>query len=349
MPPALKSLVPRPAGKTVTIVSGLPDPEQDTVPFMIKRIKATLDQTKKLADKLKGNTLAQTLRNDSQFILNHILYRRDSENHEQVRDAARTIYDGKGDCDCFVQLLGGLLTNQNIKFYIVTTEYPHQDQPGWTHTYIIVPKNQNATSQPTARSEYFVLDPVTNRHDFEVTPIRKKKLYPMSLQSLQGISNGRLGACKTEQTEQSINNAIEEKSTEQILRLRKYSLTSDVVRAGLVPTKDFLKQKNIPFQEKINPDTNQGYLSVATANGDVSVPTVITKQDAAQLESMVAAPAQPEAQPETMEASVKQAGTGIWTAVGLALAALGSVKGTGAAGVPGLSGPPKRRVVRIGY
>lgn len=312
MPHQLKLLVPKPKNKEVVIKSDTPDPERDTVPFIIERIKNTLSQTKKLAAKLKGSSLGQTLANDSNLVLNHILYRKDDPNHEEVRDPAATIWQGKGDCDCFVTLLGSILTNQKINFFPVTTSYPNQEGDGWSHTYIVVPKNQNAKALPQSRSDYVVLDPVTNRHDFEATPIKSKKYYTMSLKSLQGFS-GFLSDCPAYET---MTNTVKGPQT----ATRQFVLVSDVKEAGLVPTGEFLTDKNIDFKyvESAQSQTGKGYFIIPTPNGDLTAPGIITPADADAIVKKINS--QPAPQPEPV--AQRQAGMGIWAGLTLAVLAL---------------------------
>ena len=338
MPSHLKGLVPMPVDNIITVKPTVPDVEADTMPLIINKAKRTAWQTKKLAAKLKGPTLASTLRNDSKFILDYIRYVKDDPEHEQVRSPRRLVHEGKGDCDCFAVLLASLLINQKINFWFRIARYPNSAD--WSHIYVVVPHHQKATTMPTDRSQYTVLDPVTNQHNYEVK-FTKKKDFPMSLQYLDGFGSGSLGACDPAQ---STTAAIEEKSTEQIKALRRYVLTTDVVRDGLVPTRDFLRDKGFSFTEKVA--DNKGYFEVATPAGPVAVSPIITQDEAKQLEAIVAAPA-----PEVLTASVeqpKQAGMGIWTAVGLAMAALGSIKPTSPGGLSGVKRTTKkRRVVHI--
>ncbi len=114
VPASAKYLVPRPANATVHIKSN-EQVERDTIPLIKQIVSETLGQTKALAKKLQGTSLEQTVKNDTDFILKHIRYKRDASGKEQVREPARLIYDGVGDCDCFATLLSSLLTNQKIK------------------------------------------------------------------------------------------------------------------------------------------------------------------------------------------------------------------------------------------
>lgn len=214
---------------------------------------------------------------------------------------------------------------------------------------MVVPKNQKATTMPADRSQYYVLDPVTNKHNHEV-PFKDKKDFSMSLQYLDGFTPGRLGACDpkpvtTQTTQQQVAAQIQNKSVEELKSIRRFVLSSDVEAMGLVPSREFLDDNGFVFTEKVDPTTNSGYFEVDTPAGPVAVPTIMTREQANQLTTIDA----PAATTEVLQASTeqpKQAGGGIWGALLLAGAALASLKPAGGALVPGL-GAVKRRKVHL--
>lgn len=351
MPANLRGLVPKPTDNNITVKPSVPDVEKDTMPLIISKAKRTLWQTKKLAAHLKGSTLEQTLRNNSNFILDYIAYKKDDPNHEQVRSPRRLVHDKAGDCDCYAVMLASLLTNQNIKFRYRITKYGNQKD--WSHIYIVVPKDQrNDNAQLTTRNQYYVLDPVTNQHDHEVN-FSAKKDYPMALQYLDGIggSMGSLGQCST---------SVEQKSIQELSTLRTYVDNASIKQQGMVPTEEFLMDKGIPYKMQLNTTTNGSYLQVDTPQGSINVPTIITKGEAQQIDEIVhnkispftkpvqpgapvektlpvstqpapAAPAQPES---------KEAGLGWWALLSIAGMALSAMKneGSGTGLPPGLGG-----------
>lgn len=261
MPPELKGLVPAPVDKNITVKSSTPDVEKDTMPLIVQKAKRTAYQTKKLAVKLKGATLADTLHNDSNFVLDYIKYRKDDEDHEQIRSPRRLVYDGQGDCDCFAVFLATLLINQGIEFRFRITKY--KDGDDWGHIYIVVPKNQrHATATDFSdRSNYYVLDPVTNRHDHEVNFVEKKD-FNMALQYLDGIPsmaglNGLGCECGVKSNNGNGNDHKQE----------YYVVPSKTLQfRGLIRTPELLDKLALPYTEKSNPDGTL-YYDVVTPSG----------------------------------------------------------------------------------
>lgn len=155
VPARLLALVPPPEGTNEVIKKRNADPITHTVPLILKLSKRQKWQGKKLAQALKGGTLEETVRNNYDFFLKHIQYQEDPEDTETVRSLRRTVHEGVGDCDCFVNALSNILQNQNIDHKIKVTAPP--DDSAWGHVYIIV---------PTGSGNYLTLDPVV--HEFNV-------------------------------------------------------------------------------------------------------------------------------------------------------------------------------------
>lgn len=256
MPTSLSSLVPAPTDNNLTIKGGNWDTEKDTMPLIVNKAKRTAWQSQKLAQKLTGKTMAETLANDDRFILDYIKYEEDdkekpkAQRNEQVRSPRRLVYDRKGDCDCFTVCLATLLINQGINFYLRIAKYESGD---WAHIYIIVPKDQKSMTV-AKRSDYTVLDPVTNKHDYEVTYLDKKD-YSMGLQFLDG-----LGECKPVD-----------------LKKRKPLLTplKSLEAQGFVSTGKVLQNTTLPYVQNSN-DT----FTVSTAQGAKNIPAVLTPDQA---------------------------------------------------------------------
>lgn len=290
MPSALRGLVPVPTDNNVTIKTDSPDVEQDTMPVIIDKIKRTVWQTKKLAAKLKGKTLEETLRSDCEFILRYIKYKKDEPGQEQIRSPRRLIHEGKGDCDCFVVTLGSLLANQKIDFRLRIAKYTAGDD--WSHIYVIVPKK--SAKPVSSRSDYYVLDPVTNRYDYEV-PYQAKKDYTMALQYLDGLpSPSQLGDCSQNSQFQKV--------------ARRYVYAQEVMEKGLVPTRKFLKENKIPFTEGVDAN-NSGFFFVMTVAGTAKVPTIISKTDAQGLLASIGSPVSITSSPVTTTQAVSPAVT----------------------------------------
>lgn len=155
VPARLLALVPEPEGSNDIIKKKDADPILDTVPLIQKLSKRQKWQGKKLAKALAGNSIEETVRNDYDFIFDHIQYEEDPEETETVRSLRRLVYEGKGDCDCFTNALSNILQNQNIYHQLKVTAPPNETE--WGHIYIIV---------PTGNGKYITLDPVV--HEFNV-------------------------------------------------------------------------------------------------------------------------------------------------------------------------------------
>jgi hypothetical protein len=257
LPSQLASLVPKPTDNNITVKPPTPDTEKDTMPLIIGKSKRTAWQTKKLADKLKGTTLAQTLANDSNFILDYIKYKKDDPEHEQVRSPRRLVNDRKGDCDCFAVCIATLLINQDIAFSFRIAKY---EQGEWAHIYVIVPKNQKSKSIAT-RADYTVLDPVTNKHDYEVSYLDKKD-YAMSLQFLDGF-----GECIPAVTK-----------PKPILMPVK-----SLINQGFVPTGQVLEKSPLNYVQNSD-DT----FTVSTNQGLKNLPAMLTPEQASLVTNNVA-------------------------------------------------------------
>lgn len=264
VPSHLLGLVPLPTDTVVTVKPSTPDVERDTMPLIVEKSKRTAWQVKKLAKTLKGKTLTETLRNNSNFILKHIKYEKDHPQHEQIRSPRRTIHEGKGDCDCFSVLLAALLINQGIKFKFRIAKYPHSPS-NYSHIYLVVPKNQS--TQSTNAGEYYTLDPVTNRHDFEVKFLRKKD-YDMALQSLDGF-----GECKPK------HELLDRKKPGDFIPVKT------LLNRGHVITSKLLHDARIPFQSD-----EHGNLIVKTAAGVSKLPAMLSPDQLQQFKKQVGTP-----------------------------------------------------------
>src|SRR5436190_22728663 len=65
----------------------------DTVSFIPNVVAKTLDQTKRIAEKLKGRSVCDTCFNIWHFVYQHINYKKDQEGYEQIRSPSRTWHD----------------------------------------------------------------------------------------------------------------------------------------------------------------------------------------------------------------------------------------------------------------
>ena len=122
---------------------------QDTAAIMHAVVDKYKDDTKQLANWLKRSNLKDTLQSIFNFVYGYIQYVPDSRVVEQVRRPLRTLYDQKGDCDCYATLIASILTNLGIDYEFRIAAYERD----WQHVYIIVPHS----------SGYYVVDPVLDK------------------------------------------------------------------------------------------------------------------------------------------------------------------------------------------
>jgi len=281
MPKEILDMVPMPVDNILTLKKSDPDVERDTMPLLISKVKRTLSHTSKLAGKLKGASLHETVLADSKFLLTYIRYVKDDEANEQIRSPRRTIHEGKGDCDCMASLVASLLANQKVKFYFRIAKYKTASE--WSHIYIVVPKNQSSSKKLTNRDDYYVIDPVTNKTDYEAS-FTAFKDYTMGLQYLDGLGSGTGhmgcadGKCNCDKTP-------------VIKKLRHFVPSEQIVAEGKVPTEVFLRDKKIPYQSIV--ENNQGWFIVNTVAGAAKIAPVITKDQAASLEALAVKGPQP--------------------------------------------------------
>ncbi len=253
----------------------------DTIKEMDKIAAASVDQTKLITAKLKASSLDQTLRNLWNFLYHNVQYKKDHPLREQLRTPIRTWKDRKAgvDCDCYAVFISSVLKNLKVPHQFRIAAYSEDFQ----HVYVVVPKDGKTLG---ARSTYYVVDPVVDKYDYE-EPFSKKFDSNMKITTLNGIAGLNGEACATQ--------------IPVIKRLRHYISTQEVEQAGLVPTIKFLNENKIPFQEVVNGENNSGSLVVHTPNGIRNVPTIITKDQAAQLLNDYTTPI-PIDQPKTVPA-----------------------------------------------
>ena len=148
---------------------------RDTVQLMGEIVKVTLNDTKKIAEILKGDNLHETCENIWNFVYHYIQYELDSPGKEQLRRPARLWADRKGDCDCFSVFISSILTNLRIPHYLRVTKY----NAGWQHVYVIVPTND------LNKSNYITIDAVLNKYNYE-KPFTDKFDYNMETHTFAG-------------------------------------------------------------------------------------------------------------------------------------------------------------------
>ena len=126
---------------------------KNTVELMHKVVATTLPDTEKLAKWLKRDTIKETVVNIFNFIYKYIKYETDDVMSEQVRRPLRTLYDQKGDCDCYATLIGSILSNLGIPYKFRVAELHNRGY--FQHVYVVVPHGTNG--------EVYVCDPVLDQ------------------------------------------------------------------------------------------------------------------------------------------------------------------------------------------
>ena len=306
IPAHVLAMVPKPTDANITVKESDADPIADTVPLIKQKIKRTSWQVKKLAKHLKGATLAQTLRNNYNFIFDHIQYVKDEPGQEQVRSPRRLIHDGKGDCDCFTVCLGAFLTEQKIPFKIRVSA--NQEPAQWGHVYVVVPKDGNTNKELRNKSEYYVLDPVVHQFNYEA-PFYNTKDFAMKLVSMDGLGD----ACESKNTLNTILNTRDNGTA--IPQFRRFIDTRTVIDLGLVPTRNFLTREGIAFRENTTLE-GTNYV-ITTPTGEQQIPTILTQEQSEEVKQLVSGVSPTTAQPAPFTMDKKQEASGIL--VGIAL------------------------------
>lgn len=131
---------------------------QDTAAIMHEAATQYKSDTAKLAQHLKKGNVKDTLQSIWNFVYGYIQYVPDSRIVEQVRRPLRTLYDQKGDCDCYATLIASMLENLGIPYDFRIAAY----QRDWQHVYVIVPNGNS----------YYVVDPVMDKCFAEKEPTK---------------------------------------------------------------------------------------------------------------------------------------------------------------------------------
>jgi len=147
---------------------------EDTVDLMKKVVWKYINDTKKIAPRLKGKTVAETCENIWNFLYHHIQYKLDQKGLEQLRRPSRSWSERQTgiDCDCFSIFVSSILTNLRIPHRFRITKY---DQDTYQHVYVIVPR-ESGTGE-------YIIDCVLSRFNYE-KPYTAKKDFTMSLNGI---------------------------------------------------------------------------------------------------------------------------------------------------------------------
>ena len=123
----------------------------DTADIMHQAATADKANVSQLAHHLQGASLVDTLQNIFDFVYTHIQYELDSRFTEQVRRPLRTLYDQKGDCDCYATLIGSMLEALKIPYKFRIAAY---SAGRYQHVYVVV---------PTDNGGHYTIDPVLDK------------------------------------------------------------------------------------------------------------------------------------------------------------------------------------------
>ena len=147
---------------------------EDTVELMKKVVWRYLNDTKKIAEYLKGSSIRETCENIWNFLYNHIQYKLDKRGLEQLRRPCRSWNERTTgiDCDCFSIFVSSILTNLKTPHNFRITKY---DQDIFQHVYVVVPTED--------KKSYYTIDCVLSRFNYE-KPFTEKKDFIMSLNGI---------------------------------------------------------------------------------------------------------------------------------------------------------------------
>lgn len=163
----------------------------DTIAFMSDIIKNTLADTKAIAPMLKGRDLRTTLSNIFSFVFDHIQYKPDDPQNEELRRPARAWADRITgvDCDCYSILIGSILSNLNIPFALRMVKIGGKAH--YQHVYVVVPKNGQKISLANPGS-YYTVDPVLDTFNEEHPFTGKYDLFMQPIKYLNGVPSASL-------------------------------------------------------------------------------------------------------------------------------------------------------------
>lgn len=135
---------------------------EDTVYCMHDLAHKYQNDTVMLSKLLQGRDIKQTVSNLFYFVYNYIQYVPDSPVLEQVRRPLRTLWDRKGDCDCFSVLIASMCNNLNIPYKFRIAAYGGRSN--YQHVYVVIETSQGD----------LICDPVVDKPFYEKQPSKYK-------------------------------------------------------------------------------------------------------------------------------------------------------------------------------
>lgn len=150
---------------------------REGVEMMAEMIRDFSNQTAKVAKKLKGPTLFESVQNVYDFLYNHIQYKIDGDFQDLRKPACAWAQRKTGlDCKSYTVFALSLLREMGITGAI-TRVRQYDDLPGiFTHVYVTVPIDQNAKNfekELKDKGKYLVID-ATRHVNEEVSFLEKK-------------------------------------------------------------------------------------------------------------------------------------------------------------------------------
>ncbi|MCQ2232168.1 MAG: transglutaminase-like domain-containing protein [Paludibacteraceae bacterium] len=131
---------------------------EETASFIRKMAIKYRKDTEQLAYALERNTIEETVQAIFDFVYSYIKYEEDAPDREQVRRPLRTLYEQKGDCDCYAMLIASICENLDLNYKLRIAEYNNRGY--YQHIYCIV--------------EGYTCDPVLDTCFEEKRPTKKK-------------------------------------------------------------------------------------------------------------------------------------------------------------------------------
>lgn len=239
--------------------------QKDTLAVMEKLVKANQHQTKRIADKLKGNNLINTLSNLWHFLYEHVQYTLDKDGVEQLRTPLRTWSDRAAgvDCDCYSIFISSVLTNLGIPHAFRMTKYSGD----WQHVYVVVPKDGKQTSLQ-AHATYFVVDPVKDQFNAEHPySLKFDRFMNIPINTLSGMG---ATTCETKEA------------------LVEYEDVAAIERAGMFVTEKVLDDAGVLYSRTTTADGSPAISTTAPDGTAIMLPTVISEAQAQTLMTLAA-------------------------------------------------------------
>jgi hypothetical protein len=252
---------------------------EKTVNQMHKIARRYRGQTEKIADVLYHPTLSRRLRNLWNFLYNHVQFREDDEQAEQLRTPLRTWADRQQgvDCDCYSIFIGSVLHNWKDPFAFRRVDFGE----GWQHVYVVVPKKRDLHALRGSRTAYYALDPVVDRFNYE-KPFKKKSDTTMKLEMLSGLAlrgtgRGLSGCCCSDPLQASskrgkIPEATALMPAPELISLQELEIMDQVA------TEKLLDEQNIPYTTGYRKTDGKPVVIADYQGKKIPLPTVLDRQ-----------------------------------------------------------------------